>query len=68
MSDSPANSLTEQWGHDTFQISEFWADYGQTAPYCLNGFPVVGEITARNSFTRTEHRILPSYHGSKTAK
>ena len=24
MSNSPANSLTEQWGHDTFQISEFW--------------------------------------------
>ncbi len=30
MSNSPANSLTEQWGHDTFQISEFWADYGLT--------------------------------------
>src|SRR6266851_703068 len=30
-----ANSLTEQCGHKTFQISGFWADYGQTAPYCL---------------------------------
>jgi len=30
-----ANSLTEQCGHETFQISGFWADYGQTAPYCL---------------------------------
>jgi hypothetical protein len=29
---------------------------------------VGGEITARNSFTRIEHRILPSYHCSKTAK
>jgi len=24
-----ANSLTEQCGHKTFQISGFWADYGQ---------------------------------------
>jgi hypothetical protein len=23
-----ANSLTEQCGHKTFQISGFWADYG----------------------------------------
>jgi hypothetical protein len=28
-----ANSLTERCGHKTFQISVFWADYGQTAPY-----------------------------------
>src|SRR5207244_11155576 len=25
-----ANYLTEQCGHETFQISGFWADYGQT--------------------------------------
>jgi len=30
-----ANSLTEQCGHETFQISGFWADYGLSAPYCL---------------------------------
>jgi hypothetical protein len=29
-----ANSLTEQCEHETFQISGFWADDGQTAPYC----------------------------------
>jgi len=28
-------SLTEQCGHKTFQISGFWADDGQTAPYYL---------------------------------
>jgi hypothetical protein len=28
-----ANSLTEQRGHKTFQISGVWADYGQSAPY-----------------------------------
>ncbi len=28
-----ANSLTEQCGHETFQISGFWADYGQSEPY-----------------------------------
>src|SRR4030081_1897312 len=28
-----AFSLTEQCGHKTFQISGFWADYGQSAPY-----------------------------------
>ncbi|MDT7814056.1 MAG: hypothetical protein QOJ42_3972, partial [Acidobacteriaceae bacterium] len=27
-----AESLTEQCGHKTFQISGFWADYGQTEP------------------------------------
>src|SRR5437899_3967239 len=30
-----ASSLTEQCGHETFQISGFWADYRQTAPHCL---------------------------------
>jgi hypothetical protein len=36
---------------------------------CFNLTSLVGgEITARNSCTRTEHRILPSYHGSKTVK
>jgi hypothetical protein len=30
-----ANSLTEQCGHEPFEISGFWADYGQSAPYCL---------------------------------
>ena len=33
--DRPYRDLTEQCGHKTFQISGFWADYGQTAPYCL---------------------------------
>jgi hypothetical protein len=28
-----ANSPTEQCGHNTFQISGFWADYGQSEPY-----------------------------------
>jgi len=32
---SPPTPLTEQCGHETFQISGFWADDGQTAPYCL---------------------------------
>jgi hypothetical protein len=27
-----ANSLGEQCGHETFQISGFWVDYGQTCP------------------------------------
>ena len=36
-----ANSLTEQCGHKTFQISGFWAVDGQTAPY-----PVVGRSGA----------------------
>ena len=25
-----ANSLTEKCGHKTFQVSGFWADYGQS--------------------------------------
>jgi hypothetical protein len=25
----------EHWGWRTFQVSEFWAVDGQTAPYCL---------------------------------
>jgi len=33
--DRPYRDLTEQCGHETFQISGFWADDGQTAPYCL---------------------------------
>jgi hypothetical protein len=28
-----ANSLTEQCGNETFQISGFWADDGQTGSY-----------------------------------
>jgi hypothetical protein len=28
--DRPYRDLTEQCGHETFQISGFWADYGQT--------------------------------------
>jgi hypothetical protein len=30
-----ADALTERYEHKTFQISGFWADYGQSAPYCL---------------------------------
>jgi hypothetical protein len=30
-----ANSLTEQCGHKTFQISGFWADYGQPGSYAV---------------------------------
>jgi hypothetical protein len=33
--DRPYRDLTEQCGHKTFQISGFWADYGQTTPYRL---------------------------------
>jgi hypothetical protein len=28
--DRPYRDLTEQCGHKTFQISGFWADYGQS--------------------------------------
>jgi hypothetical protein len=31
--DRPYRDLTERSGHKSFQISGFWADYGQLAPY-----------------------------------
>jgi hypothetical protein len=39
MSEKIANALSEHCEWRTFQGSEFWAVYGQTAPYRLSSGP-----------------------------
>jgi hypothetical protein len=55
-----ANSLTERCGHKTFQISGFWADYGQPAPYPSLAVRARNGRVADHPEVNVEMRVRPA--------